>query len=141
MVDLSNVFSIKYTGYACIDCISEDAIRQLVEGLEVTFTDKSITGLVQSTSGMDVKYIWDNGNFGGVQAKVNGKLVTLFPGVGGGELHTFIGSPSESYPGPGWDHSSSEVVALTESILNQPAGTPSSWKIFYAKRATVINSF
>ena len=131
----SNSFKIELRKPVCIQSISEDSLRELVDALQVTLKDDTFSGFVLSSGGTSVRFVFGpDGNFQGVVAKVGGKDITLIEGANSSSLGIFKGAPSGTNPGPGW-----EVEAeLTQQYLSQPMNQ-NDWNIFYASRVSVIN--
>lgn len=131
-----DVFKIELAKPVCIEGISEDALRELVSQLTVVVGNKDFGGLVLSSGGTQVRFVFGpDGNFQGVTAKVGGKDITLIEGAGSNSLGIFSGSISNTNPGAGWEPD----VALTTKYFSQPAD-PAQWEIFVARRVTVINT-
>lgn len=134
---IKNFFKIDVKDTTCIAGLSEDSVRQLVDSIEITVSDPSFSGFVQSTNGTNVKFNFgSDGNFNGVTAKLNSKNITLIHGAGSNELSIFKGAPSALSPGAGW----TVEVDLTKKYLNQP-DNQLQWEIFYASRTQVLNTF
>ena len=133
----NNLFEVKLKSPVCIEGISEDSLRQLVDSLLIESTNEGFSGFVMSSQGVQVFFDFGpDGNFNGIKAKVNGKNVTILPGVNSRALSVFEGPPSASNPGPGWE----VVVDLTQTVLGQ-TGDESQWTVFFAKRVAVFNNF
>jgi len=131
-----NLFEVSLKTPLCIEGLSEDALRQFVDALQVAYADKQFTSVVLATSGVQVKFNFgSDGNFQGVTAKINGQQVVLIPGTNSKALGVFAGSPSPTNPGPGWEVN----ATLTQQYLNQPPDQ-NQWEIFYAQRVNVLNS-
>jgi len=130
-------FNIEIANPVCIEGLSEDALRALVNALTISVKDPGFGGVVLSSPGAQVKFNFGpDGNFSGVTAKINGMDIVLIPGVGSQALQVFAGPPSATNPGVGW-----EIDAeLTQEVLSQPANQ-NLWKAFFARRAPVLNSF
>lgn len=130
----ANFFKISLKKPICIDGLSEDALRALVNAIEIAVADKDFGGFV-TTNGIavEVKFGAD-GSFQGVFAKLNGQNTAIIPGAGSSALAIFKGSPSSTNPGPGWF----VETELTKQYLNQPADE-NLWSIFYASRVSVLN--
>lgn len=127
---------VKLIRKLCIPGLSEDDIQAFVEALGVVQTkDGILESIVTSTGGVEVKFIFgSDGNFSGVYAKINGKQIPLIEGINSTQLQTFMGAPSASNPGEGWNLE----VELTQKYLNQ-VGAQSGWEIFYASRKGILN--
>lgn len=135
-MSIKDFFNISLKKPACIEGLSEDSLRSLVDSLEISVSDEKFGGFVLSSNGTYVKFNFDsNGNFSGVTAKLNSKNVTLFHGVGSKELYVFKGPPTATNPGYGWK----VEPDLTKKYLNQP-DDENSWEIFYASRTEVLNT-
>lgn len=132
---MKNLFELKIKTPPCIAGVSEDDIRALLDSIEVTITDPTLSNFVTSTFGTQVKFNFgSDGNFNSVTAKLNGKIVTLIQGAGGNELQVFKGAPSVTNPGYGW----TVETDLTKQYLGQP-DNENNWVIFFASRARVLN--
>ena len=131
-----NLFEILLKAPLCIEGLSEDSVRQLVDSLQIGFKDPEFSSVVTSTAGVQTKVVFgSDGNFQGIFAKINGQQIVLVPGTNSKNLGVFQGPPSATNPGAGW-----EVDAvLTQKYLNQPADE-NQWEIFYAKRVNVLNT-
>lgn len=130
-----NFFKVDIAAPVCIEGLSEDALRELVNALIITVKDKSFGGFVLSSNGVQVKFNFPDGNFQGVTARVNGEDIVIIPGVKDKGLGIFYGAPTGTNPGAGW-----EVDAvLTQKYLNQPP-IQTNWEIFYARRVAVLNN-
>lgn len=131
-------FSIEITDPKGIEDLSEDSVRKLVAALKVLPNLKEFKGFVRSTKGVAVKFNFGpDGNFAGVTAKVNGKDVTLIPGVNSNQLTIFYGPPTSTNPGVGWEIEEE----LTVSVLKQTEGDQNSWELFFAKPVSIFNNF
>lgn len=135
-MSIDNQFKVSLKKPVCIEGLSEDALREFVAQLQVVLSSKEFTGIVVSSGGTQVRFVFDpTGNFQGVTAKVGGKDIVLIGGAGSSELGIFKGAPSNTSPGAGWEIEE----ALTRQYLNQPPDR-NQWDIFYASRVTVINN-
>ena len=135
---LNNYFTISYDKNINIECVPEESVRALVNALEITPTDKNFGGLVTSTNGTQVKFVFgSDGNYAGVTAKIGSQSIKLFNGVGSSELGVFSGAPVGSNIPAGWE----VVPDLTVRFLNQPAGNEPVWEMFYAKRISMLNTW
>jgi hypothetical protein len=118
----------------CIDGLSEDDLRALVNAIQINVVDTTFGGLVK-TNGIAVEFKFgSDGSFQGVYAKMNGQNVAIVPGTSGSALQLFKGSPSAINPGPGW----TVETDLTRLYLNQPPDE-NQWVLFYASRASVLS--
>jgi len=136
-MNTADFFEIGVKNPTCIEGISEDSLRALVEALTVQIKDKKFANVVMSTGGIEVKVQFGpSGSFEGVYAKQNGKLVTLIPGTSAKGLEVFEGPPSAINPGDGWE----VKPELTVKYLGQPTNE-AQWEIFYAARKSVLNAF
>lgn len=127
-------FSVALKKPVCIEGLNEDALRALVNALQITVKDSSFGGLVK-TNGINVEFKFGpDGSFQGVFAKLNGQNTAIIPGTSSSSLQLFKGAPSSTNPGPGW----SVETDLTRTYLNQPADD-SQWALFYASRVSVLN--
>ena len=113
----------------CIPGISEDDIRLILNYIRSQIPVD--TNSVNSTGGVPVSFEFQSGNFRNINAKVNGRDQALLGPVG-----IFIGAPSETNPGQGWE------VLTTDTInsLRQP-NDESQWSIFFARRVDILNNF
>jgi hypothetical protein len=135
-MDSRNLFEIGLKRPVCLSDFSEDSIRAFVDALQVAVSDDSFGGVVLSSQGVSVKFVFGpDGNFSGVTAKLDGKDITLIPGVGQGALQIFEGKPTSIVPGAGWE----VVPELTRSLLNQPVNQD-DWEAFIARRVGVLNT-
>lgn len=135
-MSVTNEFKVTLKAPVCIDGLSEDAIRDLVDNLGVSFADGEFTSFVFSSGGTQVKFVFDpSGNFYGVTAKIGGKDIMLIGGAGSSTLGIFKGAPNNTNPGAGWEVEED----LTRQYLNQPPNR-NDWSIFYASRVSVINN-
>lgn len=136
-MEFKELFDISLKRPICIEGISEDSVRELVNALEIDVDDNgSFTGFVTTNNGVQVKFNFDStGNFSGVTAKLNGKNINLINGYNSSELQVFKGPPTATNPGSGWQ---TEPV-LTKQYLNQP-DNENNWEIFYASRVAVLNN-
>lgn len=131
-----NLFEITLRRIPCIQGLSEDSLRALVDALQITLGSKEFSGIVTSSPGAQTQFVFSpNGNFDGVTAKINGQNVVLIPGNNSKVLGTFYGAPSSTNPGPGWEPD----VALTKKYLGQ-GPDQNTWEIFYAKRVNAVNN-
>lgn len=129
-----NKVSISLKGPVCINNLNEDSLRELVDNLLVTLTGNLP---VTSTGGVEVEFVFgSDGNYGGTYAKINNKNILLTPGVSSNMLSVFIGPPSTNNPGPGWK----VEVELTRKFL-QGGPDETTFEVFYASRAPVLNNF
>lgn len=134
-MSVENFFKVSVKEPVCVEGLSEDALRALVDALLISVSDKNFGGFVLSSQGVQVKFNFPDGNFQGVTARVNGQDIVIIPGVKDNGLGVFYGAPSAINPGAGW-----EIDAdLTQRYLNQPP-TQDKWEIFYAKRVAVLNN-
>ncbi len=132
---IKNFFSISIKDPTCISGLSEDAIRALIDSIEISVTDPSFGGFVTSTAGTYVKFNFgSDGNFQSVTAKLNSKNIVLIQGAGGNELQIFKGAPTTTNPGQGW----SVEVDLTKKYLAQK-DDENTWELFFARRTQVLN--
>lgn len=132
---MNNFFDIALKQPICVDGLTEDALRALVNALQIKVANKDFGGFVLSSSGVQIKFQFGpDGSFQGVFAKLNGKSTTIIPGTTSKYLAVFEGPPSSVNPGVGWEVN----VELTQEYLNQPPDQ-NQWKIFYAKRVSVLN--
>lgn len=132
----ADFFEINVKNPTCIEGISEDALRALVDALTISVKDKKFGNVVLSTGGIEIKFQFGpSGSFEGVYAKQNGQLVTLIPGSSSKGLAIFEGPPSAINPGFGWE----VKTDLTVKYLGQPIDE-NQWEIFYASRVSVLNS-
>lgn len=134
-MNIKNFFDITLKKPVCIEGISEDAIRELINALEISVTDDEFTSFVVSTAGTKVKFNFGpDGNFNNVTADINSQKIVLFEGVTGSQLGVFKGSPTATNPGTGWQ----VEVDLTRKYLNQPINE-NDWEMFLASRVGIIN--
>lgn len=135
-MDITSFFKISVKNPACIEGLTEDAVRELVNSIEITVRDPSFSGIVTSTGDSQVKFTFgSDGNFDGAITRANGVPVTLINGVNSKQLYIFEGPPSGTNPGVGWE----VEPDLTKEVLKQ-TGAESGWKVFFASRAPVLNT-
>ena len=129
-------FKLEFVGTPCIDGLSEDAIRAIEEQFVVKIDSADLDGVVRAPKNTRTRVAYgQDGNFDGVTAKINGKIITLFPGVGGGQLAIYEGIPTSEYPGAGWE----VVVEASMSMFSQTSDQ-STWKYFVARRIGILNT-
>ena len=134
-MDITNFFKISLKDTACIEGLSEDALQNLINSIEITVRDPKFGGFVTSTGDSQVKFTFGpDGNFSGAITRANNVPVTLINGVNSKELYIFEGPPSGTNPGVGWKLESE----LTIDVLRQ-TGAESTWLAFLASRAPVLN--
>lgn len=143
MANPSEIFELTLKSTPCIECLSEDDIRQIVNSLKIEVKSDNFKGFVTvgSPKGVTGKVhvgFGADGNFTGIYAKIDGKVVTLVHGVGENVSPRllFPGAPTATNPGPGWQVDSER----SQRILNQ-TGAESGWTEFYAYKVSVVNSF
>lgn len=135
-MSITNIFEVTLRKVPCLQNISEDELREIVDALEVAAVLKDFDSFVTSTGGIQVKFEFGpDGNFAGVTAKIDGKAITLIGGAGGNELQLFKGAPTATNPGEGWEID----IDATTSLLNQPTDQ-TDWEYFYASRKSVLNT-
>lgn len=119
----------------CLLGLNEDQIQAFVNGLQIETVDRGTT-LVTSTGRIQVQFVFgSDGNFSGAYAQLGGVSVPIIFGTGSTNLEVFIGPPTGTNPGPGWE----VEVELTRKYLHQP-GDEGTWEIFYARRVPVVST-
>lgn len=135
-MSVEELFKINLKKGVCLPNLSEDNIRDIVNSLEVVVKDTDFKGFVRSSNGTVVSFQFDStGNFAGAFASIGGNRVEIMSGVGSPTASLFIGSPSATSPGAGWEI----LESLTKTILNQPEDM-NQWVLFLARRVPVINA-
>lgn len=130
------IFKLELSGPVCIPGLSEDSIRELVGALQVRLLEDALEGFVTASRSARVKFANDgDGNFSGVTETVNGKIVTIIKGLGGGELALCEGVPSVTNPGEGWQ----VIDELSQQLFSQ-SEDQTTWKYFAARRIGILNS-
>lgn len=130
-------FNVTLAKPLCIEGLSEDALREFADALQITVKDKDFGGFVTTTGDVQVTFSFGpDGNFQGVFALVNNQHIPLIPGVGSKELYVFKGAISGTNPGSGFK----VEPELTVKYLNQALNNESNWEIFYASRVGVLNT-
>ena len=131
-----DLLKVELANSVCLDTVSEDDVRALVNALRITIEDKEFEGLVRTTSGTQLKFEFGpDGAFRGLYATLGGKRVMLIPGSNSSGMAIFKGAPSSTNPGAGW--------ALEEDLSRkylQQTGVLSTWDLFYATRVSVLNN-
>jgi hypothetical protein len=130
---LSDEFKLALKSNVCIEGLSEDTVRQLVDSLQVVAKDTA--NYVKSSGGVQVKVQFgSDGTFNGIYARLNGIQIPLVLGVGSTALQLFKGGVTSVNPGPGWQ----VEYDLTIKYLNAPPDE-TAWELFYASRVSTIN--
>lgn len=119
-----NLFEIELKGSPCIEGISEDALRQLVDALIVRAIDDEFKSIVRAATGVEV-FVKSSKE---ITVKEGGDTVNILPSVG-----IFKGVPSSSNPGAGWEIDEDATL----NALNQPADR-NQWTLFIACRVSSI---
>lgn len=130
-------FKLQLVGDGCVDGFTEDSLNDFINKVVVVVDSKDLAGFVTAPKNTRTGFGYDsNGNFTGITAKIAGKIVTLFPGLNGGQMAIYEGAPTDTYPGVGW-----EVDVPGSKLLFSQSDDQTTWKYFLARRKEVLNSF
>ena len=128
-----DAYKIALSKPVCLEGLSEDGVRQLVEALVITGRDNP-ENVVLSSPGVQLFFKFGaDGSFEGLYAKQGGVSGVIIPGTSSKGLNVFKGPPSSGNPGAGWE----VEVELTKKYLNQ-SNDQTLWEIFFASRVSII---